>query len=362
MTQSASSERTITLRILRRDNTNASARWEEFVIPWRPNLNIIACLQYIAAHPVTADGTKTTQVVYDSNCLEEVCGACTMLINGQTRQACSALVDKLDQPITLEPMTKFPLVRPRKVFNLQGTQEGNTLNPMTVTLNGTARAEFYVPKPTESLAAGTYYVMDYNMGELRFVTEAGVPVVPTNGWSLVVSGKYSTNAVKWDTDAVSGENVKDRYDRLLTVVGDRKALISSQRYYTPNLLLMSPTVDNAVSQATSFQANASRVATGLSADGSVGQIKSVPVFNTTAPNLMMGDSRILVGQRGNSRFRMLKPWGMALPEQMRDANGRFTDGTEQFGNQWVVVHTPTQLKNSLTSVVLYSATGRVARA
>lgn len=258
--------------------------------------------------------------------------------------------------------TKFPLVRPRKVFNLQGTQEGNTLNPMTVTLNGTARAEFYVPKPTESLAAGTYYVMDYNMGELRFVTEAGVPVVPTNGWSLVVSGKYSTNAVKWDTDAVSGENVKDRYDRLLTVVGDRKALISSQRYYTPNLLLMSPTVDNAVSQATSFQANASRVATGLSADGSVGQIKSVPVFNTTAPNLMMGDSRILVGQRGNSRFRMLKPWGMALPEQMRDANGRFTDGTEQFGNQWVVVHTPTQLKNSLTSVVLYSATGRVARA
>jgi hypothetical protein len=258
--------------------------------------------------------------------------------------------------------TKFPLVRPRKAFNLQGVQEGNTLNPMTVTLNGTARAEFYVPKPTESLAAGTYYVMDYNMGELRFVTEAGVPVVPTNGWSLVVSGKYSTNAVKWDTDAVSGENVKDRYDRLLTVVGDRKAVISSQRYYTPNLLLMSPTVDNAVSQATSFQANASRVATGLSADGSVGQIKSVPVFNTTAPNLMMGDSRILVGQRGNSRFRMLKPWGMALPEQMRDANGRFTDGTEQFGNQWVVVHTPTQLKNSLTSVVLYSATGRVARA
>jgi succinate dehydrogenase / fumarate reductase iron-sulfur subunit len=34
-----------------------------------------------------------------------------MLINGKTRQSCSALVDKLEQPITLEPMTKFPLVR-----------------------------------------------------------------------------------------------------------------------------------------------------------------------------------------------------------------------------------------------------------
>ena len=37
-----------------------------------------------------------------------------MLINGKVRQACSALVDKLGEPgapITLEPMTKFPLVR-----------------------------------------------------------------------------------------------------------------------------------------------------------------------------------------------------------------------------------------------------------
>jgi succinate dehydrogenase / fumarate reductase iron-sulfur subunit len=74
-------------------------------------MNIISCLQYIAAHPVTTDGKSTTTPVWDSGCLEEVCGACTMLINGQTRQSCSALVDKLDQPITLEPMSKFPLVR-----------------------------------------------------------------------------------------------------------------------------------------------------------------------------------------------------------------------------------------------------------
>jgi succinate dehydrogenase / fumarate reductase iron-sulfur subunit len=63
---------------------------------------------------VTADGTPTTPVVYDSGCLEEVCGACTMLVNGKVRQACSALVDKLarpGEPITLEPMTKFPVVR-----------------------------------------------------------------------------------------------------------------------------------------------------------------------------------------------------------------------------------------------------------
>ena len=50
-------------------------------------------------------------ITYDSNCLEEVCGSCAMLINGRARMACSALVDKLEQPIRLEPFSKFPVVR-----------------------------------------------------------------------------------------------------------------------------------------------------------------------------------------------------------------------------------------------------------
>src|SRR5436853_2079803 len=112
----------VTLRIRRQDAPGKEARWEEFAVPYRPNMNIISCLQWIAAHPVTTDGRHTSPPVWDSGCLEEVCGACTMLINGRTRQSCSALVDKLDQPITLEPMTKFPLVRDlfvdrQRIFN-----------------------------------------------------------------------------------------------------------------------------------------------------------------------------------------------------------------------------------------------------
>lgn len=258
--------------------------------------------------------------------------------------------------------TKFPVVRPRKAFNLQGAQVGSTLNPLVVTLNGVARSEFVANADGSALAAGTYYVMDYNLGELRFVTEAGAPVVPTNGWALTVAGSYSTNAVKWDVDAVAGETVKQRYDRLLTVIGGRKAVLETDRFYNPNMVLMSGTVDNAVSQAESFQANASRVATGLAPDGSLGQIKGLATYNTRAPGLMLGDTRILVGERGNTRFRMVSPWSMKPPEQTRDANGNFTDGTEAFGTQWVVSHTPTQLKNSLSSVILYSSSGRVARA
>lgn len=102
---------TIELRIKRQDRPDAPPRWEEFSIPYRPQMNVISALMEVRRHPVTKDGKRTTPPVWDSNCLEEVCGACSMLINGRVRQACSALVDQLAQPIVLEPMTKFPLVR-----------------------------------------------------------------------------------------------------------------------------------------------------------------------------------------------------------------------------------------------------------
>ena len=104
----------VILRIRRQDGPDQPARWEEFSVPRRPNMNIISCLQHIAAYPETTEGKATTPPVYDSGCLEEVCGSCTMIINGTVRQSCSALVKKIEtpgEPITLEPMTKFPLVR-----------------------------------------------------------------------------------------------------------------------------------------------------------------------------------------------------------------------------------------------------------
>jgi succinate dehydrogenase / fumarate reductase, iron-sulfur subunit len=77
-------------------------------------MNVISALQQIQLNPVTVDGRRVAPVVWDCSCLEEVCGACSMLINGRVRQACSALVDPLapkGEMIVLEPMTKFPLVR-----------------------------------------------------------------------------------------------------------------------------------------------------------------------------------------------------------------------------------------------------------
>ncbi|MCC5828840.1 MAG: succinate dehydrogenase iron-sulfur subunit [Phycisphaeraceae bacterium] len=106
----------ITFRIKRQDARDAQPYWEVFEVPYKPNLNVISCLQLIAENPVTREGRQSRPVVWDCSCLEEVCGACTMVINGRVRQSCSALVDQLleevgEGEITLEPMTKFPVVR-----------------------------------------------------------------------------------------------------------------------------------------------------------------------------------------------------------------------------------------------------------
>lgn len=254
------------------------------------------------------------------------------------------------------PLGNFPVVRPRKVFDLQGNQVGSTMNPITITLAGTAIAEW-----SAGVGAGTYYVLDYNIGEIRFVNAAGAVITPTNGQAIVSSYSYTGNAQKWDTD-LGSLKVKERYDDLLNKIALRKTVIEDQRYYSADLMLMSGTVMTAVEQAESFGANASRPGTNLSVDGNLGRVKGIPGFKTAAPGLWMADQRIVVGQRGNTRFRMMKPWSMGMLQDQRDANGRFTGKKEAYGDQFIVLHTPTPLKAGSTSIVLYSSSGRVARA
>src|SRR5438552_3672739 len=104
-------QKTVLFKIKRQTTPRAKSHWEEFELPWHSGMNVISSLMEIAANPVTRDGKATTPIAYDSNCLEEVCGSCAMLINGRARMACSALVDKLEQPIRIEPLSKFPVIR-----------------------------------------------------------------------------------------------------------------------------------------------------------------------------------------------------------------------------------------------------------
>jgi succinate dehydrogenase / fumarate reductase iron-sulfur subunit len=106
---------TFDVRILRQNGPGEPSYWERYRVEREPDMNVISVLQRIAARPRTVDGRNVAPVAWSCNCLEEVCGACTMVINGRVRQSCSALVDRLleDNPdeIELRPMSKFPVIR-----------------------------------------------------------------------------------------------------------------------------------------------------------------------------------------------------------------------------------------------------------
>jgi hypothetical protein len=258
---------------------------------------------------------------------------------------------------TIFCLDNFPVVRPKKVYDLQGNQVGSTLYALTVKSNNVTITEY---DGTGTQTAGLYYSFDYNLGEISFVDEAGAASAPTNTHAIVASYTYTTNVYKFDTD-LGSLTVKEKWDDFLYRYGLRKNLIESDRYHMANFGLMSGTVRTQIEQAGSFVESLARAGTDLTSTGNLGRVKDVPNFRTTAPGLHMGDQRIIIGERGVSRYRMMKPWAMGQLENQKDSNGRFTGKKEAYGDQFVLLHTPTQLKAALTSVVLYSATTRVDR-
>ena len=97
---------------IKRQATPASRPyWEDFDVRWRRRMNVISALMGIAANPVTHSWKATAPIVYESNCLEEVCGSCAIRINGKAAMACSHLLRTSGETVRLEPLSRFPVVR-----------------------------------------------------------------------------------------------------------------------------------------------------------------------------------------------------------------------------------------------------------
>ncbi|NGX56780.1 MAG: Fumarate reductase iron-sulfur subunit [Candidatus Anoxychlamydiales bacterium] len=101
------------LKILR--GTENNQYFEEFALEFKEGANIVSALLDIQKKPITKDGKKVSSVSFEVGCLEEVCGACSMLINAKPRQACTTLIkdliSKKNNLITIAPLSKFPLIK-----------------------------------------------------------------------------------------------------------------------------------------------------------------------------------------------------------------------------------------------------------
>ncbi|MFZ4783029.1 MAG: succinate dehydrogenase iron-sulfur subunit [Armatimonadaceae bacterium] len=109
----------IEVTVLRQADATSAPYEEVFLVPYKLRMNVISVLMEIQRNPVNSKGQKVAPVAWDHACLEEVCGSCTVRVNGRVRQACSSLVDKVAtgggngtrRKLYLAPMSKFPCVR-----------------------------------------------------------------------------------------------------------------------------------------------------------------------------------------------------------------------------------------------------------
>ncbi len=111
------SEVTIQVTVVRQKDADSAPYEEVFDVAYKPRMNVISVLMEIQANPVNTKGERVAPVAWDQACLEEVCGSCTLRVNGRVRQACSALIDQAAplqgniRRLHLAPMSKFPRVR-----------------------------------------------------------------------------------------------------------------------------------------------------------------------------------------------------------------------------------------------------------
>lgn len=151
-------ETTYTLKIFR--GMPNHQYWEEFELQRNPHANVISSLMEIQKNPVNKQGEITTPVAWEQGCLEEVCGSCSMLVNGRPRQACTALIESYiaaskSNVITLAPFTKFPLVRDLVVDRTQMFEALKKIRGW-ISIDGTEDAGQFGPPISQEVQEAMY--------------------------------------------------------------------------------------------------------------------------------------------------------------------------------------------------------------
>ncbi len=102
------------IRIRRQESQKSDSYWQEFEFDGSKNSSVANVLKELNSRTPLKDnsGNIVTPINWECSCMVRKCGACAMLINERPRLACSTFLHTLKgSTITLEPLSKFPLVR-----------------------------------------------------------------------------------------------------------------------------------------------------------------------------------------------------------------------------------------------------------
>ena len=95
----------VRLKILRYNpEEHATPTWRHYTVDAEPADRVLDALQSVKWY---RDGS----LAFRRSCAHGICGSDAMMINGRNRLACKVLIKDVAQPITIEPMRGFPVVK-----------------------------------------------------------------------------------------------------------------------------------------------------------------------------------------------------------------------------------------------------------
>jgi len=101
-----SATQNITIECLRYNpEADSEPRFQRYEVPYSAEMSVLQGLQYIKDH---LDGSLT----FRWSCRMAVCGSCGHMVNGVPTLSCQAFLrDYFPNPVRIEPLTHFPIVR-----------------------------------------------------------------------------------------------------------------------------------------------------------------------------------------------------------------------------------------------------------
>ena len=102
------------VKIKRQSDPQSTPYWQTFAYDGTREITVAALLDLLnyADDPIDTEGNPAPRIHWECSCMQKVCGACAMVINGRPSLACNTFLgDILGDELILEPLSKFPVVK-----------------------------------------------------------------------------------------------------------------------------------------------------------------------------------------------------------------------------------------------------------
>lgn len=101
------------VKIKRQSAPDSAPYWQRFSYDGPRHVTVSAVLDALnyTDDLFDTEGNAAARIRWECSCMQAVCGACAMIINGMPALACTTFADEVKgEELVLEPLSKFPVV------------------------------------------------------------------------------------------------------------------------------------------------------------------------------------------------------------------------------------------------------------